>query len=721
MKQTDSLRAIVELGPGDHLCCIYQTEAEHRAVLTPFLRQGLERGEKVLYIVDDRTAEEILDYLRDDGLDVEPYLDRGQLAILTRHDAYVRGGSFDPDAMIALLEDETEQALAEGYTALRVTGEMSWALRGLPGSERLIEYEAKLNQFFVDRQCLAVCQYDRRRFESEVLLDVLRTHPIAVIGTQIYENFYYVPPEELLGQTSTEAAFQRWLENLAERKRREKVEKELTQRIEAGLRAGNLAWWEMELPSGKVIFDDHKAKMLGYTPERFRMYEDFTGLLHPDDHDAAMQAMCNHLDGEAENYEAEYRIKTYSGAYKWFRDIGGVTEQNEATGYIRVVGIVEDITERKRAEEALWERVKELACLYAVNRDLQEATSVDSVCRRVVDHLTSAMQFPEIAVPVIEVDGKRFTSDKYSEALSHSLRAAIKVAGEARGQVSVYYLEERPFLLPHEQDLLNGVAEALSIWLERTRAEEALKEYSERLEEMVEERTRKLREAQEQLIRQERLAALGQLAGGVGHELRNPLGAIKNAVYFLHMALAPQAPDPEVQETLEILEQEVARSERITGELLDFARARPPSRQEADLNQIVQETLSRIEIPLGVEVVTRLAADLPRILADPGQLDQVFDNLIHNAVQAMPEGGRLTMSTRRESEGWVAASIVDTGVGIPRENREKIFEPLFTTRAKGIGLGLAIVQTLVEGHGGTIEVGSEVGEGTTFTIRLPVE
>ena len=202
---TYSLRKILDLEPGDHLCCIYETEEEHRVVLTSFLRQGLEQGEKVIYIVDARTAEAILGYLREDGLEVEPYVANGQLVILTRDQAYMREGVFDPDGMIELLRAETEQALAKGYPALRVTGEMTWALRGLCGSERLIEYEARLNEFFRptaaagSSQCLAICQYDRRRFDPEVLLDVLRAHPIAVVGAEVYDNFYYIPPSEFLG------------------------------------------------------------------------------------------------------------------------------------------------------------------------------------------------------------------------------------------------------------------------------------------------------------------------------------------------------------------------------------------------------------------------------------------------------------------------------------------------------------------------------------------
>jgi PAS domain S-box-containing protein len=183
----------------------------------------LELGEKVLYIVDAHTAETVLKYLRDDGVEVEPYLANGQLSILTPSDAYMQNGIFDPDRMINLLRSETERALAEGHSALRVTGEMTWALRGLPGSERLIEYEAKLNRFFPGSKCLALCQYDRQRFQPDVLLDVLTTHPIAVVGTEIHDNPYYIPPTDFLGPDRPAATLSHWLQNLEERKQSEEA------------------------------------------------------------------------------------------------------------------------------------------------------------------------------------------------------------------------------------------------------------------------------------------------------------------------------------------------------------------------------------------------------------------------------------------------------------------------------------------------------------------
>jgi len=225
-------------------------------------------------------------------------------------------------------------------------------------------------------------------------------------------------------------------------------------------------------------------------------------------------------------------------------------------------------------------------------------------------------------------------------------------------------------------------------------------------------------DAHRQLLTQDRLAGLGQLAGGVAHELRQPLGAIKNVAYFLRTA-SGESEEQEVREALTILEEEVTRAERTVGDLLDFARARPPARQDVNTSSVLHAALRRVEVPPSVDIVMQLEREPPDISADPHQLNQVLENLIRNAIQAMPDGGRLTISVS-SLLSEVIVSVSDTGAGIPEENLQKIFEPLFTTRAAGIGLGLVIVRTLVEGHGGTIEVESEVGAGTTFTVRLPI-
>jgi signal transduction histidine kinase len=253
---------------------------------------------------------------------------------------------------------------------------------------------------------------------------------------------------------------------------------------------------------------------------------------------------------------------------------------------------------------------------------------------------------------------------------------------------------------------------------ERQQIEDTLLDHSKQLEKMVVEHTRALEETHAQSIRREKLALLGQLARGVGHELRQPLGAISNAVYFLNMAL--EEPDADVEEALEILAKEVGTAEKIIGNLLDFARTRHPLLRTMNVNDAVRDALARVVVPENVEVVSQLTEALPTIQADSDQLGQAFDNIIRNGIQAMPQGGRLIVKSEASPPEWLHVSFTDTGVGIPEENLGKIFEPLFTTRPRGIGLGATIVKALIDGHGGGVEVKSKVGKGSTFTVRLPV-
>lgn len=270
----------------------------------------------------------------------------------------------------------------------------------------------------------------------------------------------------------------------------------------------------------------------------------------------------------------------------------------------------------------------------------------------------------------------------------------------------------------------------------RKEIEDALRAYRERLEDLVEERTRELHDAQARLVRKERLAVLGELAGSVAHELRNPLGAIRNGAYLLNLLLEGRAAAPEVEETLELLDREVVRSERIIGALLDYADVVPPTRHQTDLNAAAQTVLSRQTLPDDVELELDLDDAPPTVLADREQLEEVIDHLVRNAVQAMPDGGRLRVSIERstgngdqrstdtngppvQGDEWVEIVVSDTGEGIREENLEQVFEPLYSTRTQGIGLGLALVKRLVEGHGGHIGVESEVDEGSTFTVRIP--
>ena len=177
----------------------------------------------------------------------------------------------------------------------------------------------------------------------------------------------------------------------------------------------------------------------------------------------------------------------------------------------------------------------------------------------------------------------------------------------------------------------------------------------------------------------------------------------------------------DIKETLAILETEIARSERIINALMVFAQPDSSSKEMINFNVLVNSTLLQIAIPEGIEVSTELESTLPLIHADQTQLNMALFNLCKNAVQAMEEGGTLTIKTMVSKPEWISIKVSDTGSGITEENLQQLYEPLFTTKPKGIGIGLPLVKLLVEAHGGTIEVQTGVGEGTTFTMNIPLQ
>jgi len=231
---------------------------------------------------------------------------------------------------------------------------------------------------------------------------------------------------------------------------------------------------------------------------------------------------------------------------------------------------------------------------------------------------------------------------------------------------------------------------------------------------------KELREAQNKIVRTERLAAIGQLAASVAHELRNPLGSMKNVLFYFDLLKVGEG-NPDVQEHLKILEQEIQRSNKIISDLLDFSRLREPSVREEDIRSLIESTFKRTVIPPHIRVETRYEQGLPSVEVDPIQMEQVFHNLLMNAVQAMEEKEGVIEIGVRQNGNYLEIKIKDSGPGISPEDLEQIFEPLYSTKARGTGLGLSVCQSIVHGHRGKLEVRSEPGKGAEFTVHLWVK
>lgn len=362
-----------------------------------------------------------------------------------------------------------------------------------------------------------------------------------------------------------------------------------------------------------------------------------------------------------------------------------------------------------QTEAALRERVKELSCLYGIAQIAgKPGISLEEILQQIVELLPPAWQYPDILEGRVILDGKVFATAGFWED-GDKQRSEIVVSGNLRGTVEVVYLAAKPELdegpfLKEERNLIDAIARQVTLIIEQ--------------KEMEAEKAR----LQEQLLHADRLATIGQLAAGVAHELNEPLG---NILGFAQLAKkAPQVPE-QVEQDLMKIEKASLHAREITRKLLVFARQAPSSMTQVTLNQLIDDGLYFLEsrcAKAGIELVREIAPDLPEIQADPSQLNQVFVNLVVNSIQAMPEGGKLTITVAVKDD-MVFISIGDTGCGMDKEALEKIFLPFFTTKdiGEGTGLGLSLVHGIVTSHGGTIEVESEVGKGTRFEIRLPIK
>lgn len=338
---------------------------------------------------------------------------------------------------------------------------------------------------------------------------------------------------------------------------------------------------------------------------------------------------------------------------------------------------------------------REMKCLYDIGRAAEGSHAIDEFLAKVVGLIPRAMPSPEETGVRITLRDRVYESP-YFRIFPYTISANLAAGGETIGRVEIYSGHDSP-CFEKGNYLIETLVERIGSAVHQL----------------------ELEQVQEKLIRAERLAAVGELASGVGHELRNPLNVIRNCAYLLKMSLSDKK-DKEAVKTLAVLDKQIDIANRIITDLLDFTRITPPSPVRVDLKNIINESLSWISVPSQVTVRTNFNGNAT-VRTDPEQISRVFANIIANAVQAMnARGGELSIETGEEGD-FLSIKFHDSGYGIPAENLDKIFEPLFTTKPKGIGLGLAISKRLIEENGGKIEVTSQTGQGSTFTVKLPLE
>ncbi len=362
----------------------------------------------------------------------------------------------------------------------------------------------------------------------------------------------------------------------------------------------------------------------------------------------------------------------------------------------------------RRAQVALRERVKELTCLFGIARIAAKPDiALDELLQATAELLPPAWLYPDVASAKIVLDGRPYITSGFREDYQ-KLTAAITLGDKRRGTVEVAYSEEMPELgegpfLKEERSLLDAIAREISLIIERRQAEEDRENL------------------REQLRHADRLATIGQLAAGVAHELNEPLGSILG---FAQLVEKDTGLPEQVKKDIDKIIAASLHGREVIKKLMIFARQTPPQKRGVNLNKVVEDGLLFFEsrcAKAGIELRRVLQPDLPDTIADQSQLHQVLINLVVNAIQAMPDGGCLTIGTA-SLKNDVCLSVQDTGIGMEESVLEKLFIPFFTTKDvnEGTGLGLSVVHGIANSHGGSVTVESEVGKGSLFVVRFPL-
>jgi PAS domain S-box-containing protein len=421
-------------------------------------------------------------------------------------------------------------------------------------------------------------------------------------------------------------------------------------------------------------------------------------------------------DGIARNVEYEFTSKSgYKGTAEFSASV--LKESSgENTGYII---ITEDITKRKKMEVAL---KQERDMLDTVTENIGAGLAI--IDRNY--HIVWANKFLNQMYGNSE---NRLCYSTYNNQKSVCLNCGVKKIFEGAifdshefssidNQGKRFWID---LIVTPIRDKDGEIIAALELAVnitERKQLQDKLAEYSEKLEKRFEERTLQLKQIQSKLVKSERLAAIGQLAGMVGHDLRNPLTSIKAAMYFLNVKYSSKM-DPIGKDMLATIDKSIEYSNKIISDLLDFSREIKLEYSKTTPKILLTSTLSLIEIPEKIKI-NDLTTEILTCNIDTGKMSRVFVNFIKNAFDAMPNGGTLTIISKA-TEKDLQIIFSDNGSGMTQETLNLLWTPLFTTKAKGMGFGLPICKRIVDAHGGKIDVISTIGKGTQFTITIPID
>ncbi|MDD5454856.1 MAG: PAS domain S-box protein [Candidatus Ratteibacteria bacterium] len=511
------------------------------------------------------------------------------------------------------------------------------------------------------------------------------------------------------------------LEEIVKERTKELIESK--ERLSRAQEIAHLGSWELDVVNNRLTWSDEVYRIFGLKPQEFKAtYEAFLKVIHPDDRKVVDKAYSGSLREGRNSYEIEHRVVRKSTGEIRFVHEKCEHLRDKSGKVILSVGMVHDITERKMAEE----KMKHLATFPQLNPNpiiefdkKGNFTFANLATMKVLEKLKEPKQitlflprnFPQmlkmLSAGKKNIFYKEINIKGISFAESITLIPALKVVRIYARDITARKIAQEALKKAHNE---------LELKVNQRTAE--LSQANIKLAQEIEERKR----AEEELLNARRLSDIGTLAATVAHELRNPLAAIRMASYNIKR----KAKNPWLDKNLENIEIKISDSEKIINNLLFYSRLKKPILEQVNIYKILEECLVNTKAhyskqSLKIHKQLREIKDI-NIEADKLQMQELFGNLLNNAYEALPAtGGEIEIGALTQGTNFIKITIKDNGTGMDEESLKKVFEPFFSTKAKGTGLGLTVCYKIVQFHDGSIDVQSKKGEGTSVSIVLPIK
>jgi len=675
-----------------HVCSVCENSDERDAIAMRFLRVGVGRGEKCLYVTERERP------------DLRAAMQAPGLEVTTWGETYLQGGVFEPERMWAYWAQAAREARAQGFSGLRCIAEVDWVARGAPGAARWMEYESRLDEVAAQAGCTLLCQYSRALFAPWMVRDAIRTHPLVIYRGTLCGNIHYEPPEEFLGTDRRSREVERLLEQI----RQHALVEEKLRRADAGnaiiLESITDAFTAFDRDWRFVYVNERAVQLLGKPREALLgrvVWEMFPDGMSVEDRQVFLRAMADRMPVIRDVFAPP------SG--KWYSNHVYPTPDGLAFYW-------DDVTEVKRAQEELRRSEAYLAEGQKISHTGSWAWNVASG-----EIFWSAEHFR-----ICGVDPRTFTPhiESWPRVIHPDDAPANRGIWESAWRGKREYEAEFRVLRPdgtirHVRSLGHPVLDAAG----------ELTEYVGTIMDITEQRhsADRLAELQVALLRVARATTLGELAASIAHELNQPLAAIATDAGAGESWLAATPPNiGEATESLGRINRDATRAGEVIARIRALLARRPSQKAEMRIEDVLRDVCLLVQREaeakrIHVQVLP-VAESLAAVVGDRVQLQQVLLNLVINAFDAMSEietERRLELRAERYGIGEVLVSIADTGAGVEPEVASRMFDAFFTTKADGMGMGLAISRSIVDAHGGRLWVSGNDGPGATLRFTLP--